>query len=201
MVNISIDRKLHRGISFPLFLLVSLMLLSCEFRDPGEGYDGDWRPDHETTQGEGNDAEDNTEGSRATGSLPDEGEALPYKRPTDIAADTAAMQATDGKWSEMNGTVKTDYRVYRSGGKIAMIVEKTDNSTRSYYYNDGTLFYYNEQADDGSFELTVEFDDFGDVRGARKTVGGERSYTDQEEFAAIVEHAVELRLANEEGTE
>ena len=181
-------------------LLLTCGLLSCDFRNPDEGYDSDWEPDHSATHEDG-DAQhptDENETPNATGSLPKETDAAPYRRPNDIVADTATMQATAGEWSEMNESLKTSYNVYREDGKIAMIVEKTDASTRSYYYNDGFFFYFNESADDGSWKLTVEFDEYGDVRGSRKQVNGERTRIDGDRLSEIVEHAVELRLASEE---
>ena len=202
MRNISINGKRYR-LSLPLAIsILSLLFVatSCNFRDPDEGYDRDWIPDHDASEQSGggeNGESSQLQAGESTGSLSENSDQLPYKRPADIAADTSRMQATTGEWSEMNATVKTSYKVYRDGGKIAMIVEKTDNSTRTYYYNQGTLFYYNEKGDDGSTELTVEFDDFGDVRGARRTIDGERAYTKEEDFSKIVEHAVELRVANE----
>ncbi|MGE3801706.1 MAG: hypothetical protein AB7H80_11860 [Candidatus Kapaibacterium sp.] len=194
--------RLHNQTLFLFLAILSLSFLttSCNFRDPDEGYDRDWVPDHDASEKSG--GEENSESSQiqegeSTGSLSEDSDPLPYKRPADIAADTSRMQATTGEWSEMNATVKTSYKVYRDKGKIAMIVEKTENSTRTYYYNQGSLFYYNEKGDDGSTELTVEFDDFGDVRGAQKTINGKRAYTKEEDFSKIVEHAVELRVANE----
>ena len=181
-------------------LSVAVTLASCDFRDPGEGYDRSWVPDHEAVE-KGSESPDESSAAlqedEATGSLEDHTADRSFKRPADIAADTARMQTSDGQWSQMNGSVKTSYRVYREGGTLAMIVEKTEESTRTYYYNDGTLFYVTEKSDDGSTELIVEFDDFGDVRGARKNVNGRRQYTDEDEFSEIVEHAVELRVASE----
>ena len=179
-------------------LVLALTILSCNFRNPDDGYDPDWEPDHSTTQESSNTPHSVNKDATATGSLPDETEAATYKRPSEIAADTNTMQATTGKWSEMNESVKTNYTVYRENGKLAMILETTGTSTRNYYYNDGTLFYYNESANDGSWELTVEFDEMGDVRGSHKQTNGERGRVDRDQLSEIVEHAVELRLASEE---
>ena len=78
-----------------------------------------------------------------------------------------------------------------------MIVEETQESKRAYYFDGGSLYYYNEKSNDGTMSLTVEFDDIGDVRGARMTVDGKQVRSDEDDYSAIVKHAVELKIAAE----
>lgn len=183
----------------PLLLCLStLVLLSCDFRRPDEGYDPDWSPDHEVSADDERDrsAPAATDGPDASG--PDDSfNADRRRRPSEIAADTGTMAKAEGTW-EMIGVEKTDYTVYRSGGEIAMIVEKTPGSVRTYYFDAGALYYFNEKSDDASTELTVEFDDIGDALGARKTIDGDRIRVDSDDLAEIVKHAVELKIAAEE---
>lgn len=174
-----------------------LLLAACEFRNPDDGYDPNWKPDHEATA-----ENDAPEASLPASAEADKGLHNPsatqeHPRPAQIAADTAAMQKTWDTW-EMVGVEKSEFTAYFQKRKLAMIVEKTPESTRSYYFDGGALFYFNEKSDDGSAVLTVEFDDIGDVQGARKTINGNPARPDSDDYSEIVEHAVELKIAAEE---
>lgn len=181
-------------ISTPLtFVLLATTLASCEFRRPAEGYDPDWQPDHEVPARP--DAPAPAEMERP--GTDDHGipsAASSSKRPADVIADTAGMKRAEGSWEEA-GEVASGFTVYSQNGKPAMIIEVEGNVTRTYYYDAGTLFYYNEQSASGGYELTVEFDDIGDVIGARRTLNGERIHVDEDDLSAVVEHAVELQIA------
>ena len=177
------------------FLILALTLLSCNFRRPADGYDPDWQPDHDAPapaqSNEQPPAEMERPGTDEHG-IP--AATSSSKRPADIVADTATMKRTEGAWEEA-GEKASDFTVYTRDGKLAMIVEIEGNVKRTYYYNAGTLFYYNEQSASGGYELTVEFDDIGDVIGSRRTLNGERIYVDQDDLSAVVEHAAELQIA------
>lgn len=187
-----------KGVATSILPILAALLLigtGCELRGPEEGYDSNWDPDHdERTAG----------GEEPAGSM-SEGDDRPQdesgaqvvtaRRPSDIIADTAGMQVREGIWQEER-LGSSNYRVYHNGEEPEMIVERTGESTRSYFFNDGLLFYYTEEADDGSYDLTVEFDDFGDVRGAQKLVEGRRVTARPDDYAEIVERATELRIEN-----
>ncbi len=172
----------------PILALFSILLSGCDFSDPDEGYDGEWSPDHEQS-GENAPASDVRENDPIED--PSGAEVVTGRRPADIIADTAGMEVREGVWEEER-VGSSDYRAYYKGDEPEMIIERTGESTRSYFFNDGVLFYYTEEAHGGGYDLTVEFDDFGDVRGAQKLVDGHRVPPDSEDFAAIVERATEI---------
>ena len=179
-------------------ILIALLFVSCDFRRPAEGYDPDWQPDHnEETATEQQSVEEMERPGSDDTSLPEASST--QKRPTEIAADTASMERTEGTW-EIVGEAPTNFTTYYNNGVPAMIVEREGKLIRSYYFNDGALFYYNEQSGGGAYELTVEFDDIGDVIGARKQLNDERYYVDNDDFSAIVKHAVELQRAAKDQT-
>lgn len=183
---------------FPVWpgILSLLLLLSCDLRRPDDGYDPDWQPDHSApAQPSGQDQD--PPGTAAAGTDVPGASDAERKRPSAIAADTAQMQKVWDTW-EMAGVEKTEYTAYFSKKQLALIVEKTSNSTRSYYFDRGAFYYFNETSDDGSTSLTVEFDDIGDVLGARKTIDGEPAHPEGDDYSEIVEHAVELKIAAEE---
>ncbi len=190
----------------PFLLLLLLPLSGCDlFDDHGDGFDGNWDPDHT----EGSDATDDSDRddpptTDATGSLSDDPDAwesdrgdrlVSARRPSDILADTATQVTQNGRW-EKEGSSGSDFIIYGSPESPDLIVEELQDRMRSYYFNDGYLFYYTEESTDGTESLTVEFDDLGDIRGSQKLVNGQRVRLDFEDFSAIVEHAAELRMQN-----
>ncbi len=175
------------------FLFLAVLLLSCDFRRPAEGYDSEWEPDHEH---QANSQQTPSENMERPGGDDHSiaGASSSQTRPTQIAADTTGMSRVHGTW-EMVGETTTEFTAYHKDGTLTMIVEQEGDLTRTYYYNSGALFYYNEATKTGAYEMTVEFDDIGDVLGARKVLNGERLYIDQDDFGAIVKHAVEVHHA------
>lgn len=187
-----------KGVAISILPILAALLLfgtGCDFRGPEEGYDGNWDPDHDRNAAAGEEAA----GSISEGADQPQDESgarvVTGRRPSDIIADTAGMQVREGTWQEER-VGSSNYRVYHNGEEPEMIVERTGESTRSYFFNDGLLFYYTEEAHDGSYDLTVEFDDFGDVRGAQKLVEGRRVTARTDDYAEIVERATELRIRN-----
>lgn len=173
-----------------LLLICALTIVpaACVLRGPDEGYDPDWEPDHSEEEATG-------ETDRPGGDHGNEyGSRL---RPMEIVADTGTMEKSTGSW-EMVGKIPSEFTVYRRNGKPALIVEQMGDHTRRYFFNDGALFYYNETGVSGGFELTVEFDEIGDVIGTRWLLDGEELHVDRDDIAEIVEHAVELKLLAEQ---
>lgn len=194
--EIMVNRKRSRrgdgryGLPAPLLLLL-LTVAACDFRDPEEGYDEGWNPDHDRVEAPVT--------GEAAGEVPEDRSGATVvvdRRPADIIADTAGMNVRHGVWQEeLEG--ESNYRIYapEEGAEPEMIVERTGESTRTYFFNEGILFYYTEESHDGSFDLTVEFDDFGDVRGAQKLRDGSRVPPSAEDYARVVERAMEIRSA------
>lgn len=171
-------------------LLLTLLLLSCDFRDPNDGFDGNWEPDHGGDDARGSEGDDGIgEDIEFDDDLSEEG--ISRQRPRQILADTGTMTKVEGEWS-MEEVGSTTFTAYLDEGKTAMIVERTTTTVRNYFFTEGRLFYYNETATDGSFDLTVEFDELGDVRGAQKLENGESVGADLEDYTSIVEHTMEL---------
>ena len=165
------------------------------YRQSLTGYDPNWKPDEDVPAQTGQ--EKNAPAENALQENADEFfSSSDRKRPAEIAADTAQMQKTVDTW-EMVGVEKSDFTAYWNRKEIAMIVEETQESKRAYYFDGGSLYYYNEKSNDGTMSLTVEFDDIGDVRGARMTVDGKQVRSDEDDYSAIVKHAVELKIAAE----
>lgn len=197
---------MRRILPFLLLLPICLSIAGCDiFRDPDEGFDREWSPDHGDEDGPDNRGEDegDIDLDDATGSLPDDGNdawvggddgdrLVSARRPADILADTAGLPTSTGAW-EKEGVASSDFTIYGSPSDPDLIVERIDGTTRTYYFNDGYLFYYTEESDDGSSSMTVEFDDLGDVRGSQKIVNGKRVGMGFDDFSEIVEHAMELR--------
>ncbi len=185
------DRVWHLS----LLLLTTVLLGGCDFfRGPDEGFDGDWEPDFEESKGETNERVSPLDEEDA-GELHEEidGRTISTRRPSDILADTATLKVVTGEYVE-EGKESSTFRSYldTEGSRPEMIVEETESSTRSYFFTDGLLFYYTEAAHDGSFDLTVEFDDLGDVRGSQKLRNGKRVPARSDDYAEIVERAMEL---------
>lgn len=181
-----------------LLCIGTLVLFSaCDFRNPDDGYDPNWKPDHEGQKATNGEESGPAEAELSQGDdLDNLSSSATDKRPSQIAADTGGMKKVWDTW-EMVGVEKSEYTAYFQKKEIAMIVEETSNSTRSYYFNGGALFYFNEISDDGSTSLTVEFDDIGDVLGARKKINGQPADPEGDDYSEIVEHAVELKIAAE----
>lgn len=178
---------------FILPILTALLLVGtgCDFRGPEEGYDSDWDPDHEGSAAGGEEPAGSISGGEDRPQDQSGVQVVTERRPSDIIADTAGMQVREGIWQEER-LGSSNYRIYHNGEEPEMIVERTEESIRSYFFNDGLLFYYTEEAHDGSYDLTVEFDDFGDVRGAQKLVEGRRAPARADDYAEIVKRATEI---------
>lgn len=181
-----------------LLSIGTLVLLSaCNFRDPDDGYDPNWKPDHNEQKATSEEESGPAEAELAQGDdMEDLSSSSTGKRPSQITADTAGMKKVWDTW-EMVGVEKSEYTAYFQKKEIAMIVEQTPSSTRSYYFDGGALFYFNEISEDGLTSLTVEFDDIGDVIGARKSINGQPADPEGDDYSEIVEHAVELKIAAE----
>lgn len=194
---LSFDRVWHLS----LLVLTTVLLGGCDFfRGPDEGFDGEWEPDFEESADKANERLSPLD-ERDAGDLHEEvdGRTISKRRPTDILADTSVLKTRTGEFVE-EGKESSTFRSYLAadGKTPEMIVEQTESSTRSYFFTDGLLFYYTEAAVDGSFDLTVEFDDLGDVRGSQKLRNGKRVAADSDDYAEIVERAMELMRAGRE---
>ena len=186
----------RRTIYLPPLLAFTLLLAGCDFfRDPDAGFDEEWEPDFEESADGDNERSSPIDppSEDASSSHEIDGHTISNRRPSDILQDTAMMQARSGEYEE-EGKETSRFRTYLAddGTTPEMIVEETDLSTRSYFFNEGLLFYYTEAATDGSFDLTVEFDDLGDVRGSQKLRDGRRVPARSDDYAEIVERAMEL---------
>jgi hypothetical protein len=166
----------------------------CEFRRPNEGYDPDWRPDREERlKDPSGTADDATTGSAEPDDRIHAHEGI---RPGDIASDTGELASTSHTWSERDGAFESDCRVYRKGDTVVMIVERTDRLTRSYFFDDGALFYFTESDARDNTETVVEFDEIGDIRGSQKMRGDLKVTISDDELSDIVEHASEILAAS-----
>ena len=193
--------KRNNGILLLLLGLILLTSAGCDFfRDPDAGFDDDWTPDGveapitEEPEAPVINSPDPVTGDDVPDNSDIEGHKVSDRRPSEILADTMSLRSKSGTW-EKEGEERSDFSLYLGpdGKTPEMIVEETEESTRNYFFNDGLLFYYTEESHDGSFDLTVEFDDLGDVRGAQKLRNGKRVRADSDDYSEIVKRAMELQ--------
>ncbi len=193
-------KRTSSNLLLPILGVILLTTAGCDFfRDPDAGFDDDWTPDGVEQPIADEVGDPPVNGIPVTGDdvrLNDDldGHSISERRPSEILADTTSLRSRSGTW-EKEGEEHSKFSLYvgPDGKTPEMIVEETEASVRNYFFNDGLLFYYTEESHDGSFDLTVEFDDLGDVRGAQKLRNGKRVNADSDDYSAIVKRAMELQ--------